>query len=315
MFNVRSIVNELSQFQSFVYSSGLKIIGITETWLSNAIYDNEILPTGYNIYQSDRPSKGGGVLLAIDHSIHSSLIFSLIFSPVDIEILAVSVLTNPDFIICPLYIPPNSTDDYFISLFSFIRNLGLNKKVIIIGDFNFPDINWTSLVGSGKHSSLFCELTSDLNLCQLVRHPTHVKGNILDLVLTNDSCLIANLAVDYDNKSSLISDHFPIYFSIVSHLVNRSLSKSISVYNFPKGDMHGLCNFLLDCDFSFCLSSSDIELIWADLKYLINNAISLSVPSHTFKPNKSPKWFNSNVRHHHSLTNHSVIPPIVHFNH
>ena len=79
--------------------------------------------------------------------------------------------------------------------------------------------------------------------------------------------------------------------------------------------MHGLCNFLLDCDFSFCLSSSDIELIWADLKYHVNNAISLSVPSHTFKPNKSPKWFNSNVQHHHSLTNHSVIPPTVHFNH
>lgn len=70
---------------------------------------------------------------------------------------------------------------------------------------------------------------------------------------------------------SLISDHFSIYFSIVSHLVNHSLPKTISVYNFWKGDMHGLCNFLLDCDFSFCLSS-DIELIWAYLKYLINNA-------------------------------------------
>ena len=129
-----------------------------------------------------------------------------------------------------------------------------------MGDFNFPDINWTSLVRSGKQSSLFCEL------CQLVRHPTHVKGNILDLVLTNDSCLIVNLAVDYDNKSSLISDHFAIYFSIVSHLVNRSLPETISVYNISKGDMHGLCNFLLNYDFSFCLSSSEIEFIWADLK-------------------------------------------------
>lgn len=103
LFNVRSIVNKSSRFQSLVCSSGLKIIGITETWLSNAIYAiyaNKIIPTGYNIYWSDRPSKGGGVLLAIDHSIHSSLNFS----PVDLEILAVSVLTNPDFIICFIHI-------------------------------------------------------------------------------------------------------------------------------------------------------------------------------------------------------------------
>ena len=112
-----------------------------------------------------------------------------------------------------------------------------------MGDFNFPDINWSSLTGSEKYSSLFCELIFDLNLCQLVGDPTHVKGNILDLVLTNDFHFVSELTVDYDNKSSLVSDHFPIYFSITSHQSIYSSSKSISIFNFSKADMLGLCDY------------------------------------------------------------------------
>ena len=38
---------------------------ITETWLSESIHNNEILPVGYNIIRKDRKAGGGGVLLAI----------------------------------------------------------------------------------------------------------------------------------------------------------------------------------------------------------------------------------------------------------
>ena len=69
-----SIVNKLSQFQSFVYSHNFDVIAITETWLSNSIFDNEILPTNYKIYCNDRGSRGGGVLLAVRDNIISIII-------------------------------------------------------------------------------------------------------------------------------------------------------------------------------------------------------------------------------------------------
>ena len=47
LWNARSIVNKLPYFVSFVYSSTYNIIAITETRLSDFIYDNEIL--SYNI--------------------------------------------------------------------------------------------------------------------------------------------------------------------------------------------------------------------------------------------------------------------------
>ena len=46
--NIRIIVNEINSFQRFVYSRFPDIIRVTETWLSEKIFDNEILPYNYS---------------------------------------------------------------------------------------------------------------------------------------------------------------------------------------------------------------------------------------------------------------------------
>ena len=58
-------MNKMTSFQALVYSHLPMVVSVTETWLSDYIFDNEILPSGYNIFQADRPSRGGGVLLAV----------------------------------------------------------------------------------------------------------------------------------------------------------------------------------------------------------------------------------------------------------
>ena len=77
MLNVRSIVNKLPKFLSFVYSYNFCILCITETWLSEFISDSEILPVGYVLYRNDRHSRGGGVLIAVRSSLFTSLIYTL----------------------------------------------------------------------------------------------------------------------------------------------------------------------------------------------------------------------------------------------
>ena len=67
-------MNKLSNFQSFVYSNPFEIYCITETWLSNLVYDHEIITSKCNIYRKDRKSRGGGVLVAINESLQSSII-------------------------------------------------------------------------------------------------------------------------------------------------------------------------------------------------------------------------------------------------
>ena len=59
----------------------------------------------------------------------------------------------------------------------------LNKPIIIVGDFNYPGIDWSSL--KADTGQKFLKLFLDCFLEQQVQEPTGFN-NILDLVLTND---------------------------------------------------------------------------------------------------------------------------------
>ena len=61
---------------------------------------------------------------------------------------------------------------------------------------HFPTINWDILQGETPMSNLFCDLVFNLNLVQMINEPTHIHGNILDLVLTTE-----------DNFNTLLSVH------------------------------------------------------------------------------------------------------------
>ena len=92
----RSIVNKLGTFCSFVYASKYKVYGITETWLSDHIYNNEILPADYVIYHKDQSTRGGGVMLAVNNCISSRCIPT----PQNIEVLTVELLIEQSIKIC-----------------------------------------------------------------------------------------------------------------------------------------------------------------------------------------------------------------------
>ena len=131
-----------------------------------------------------------------------------------------------------------------------------------------------------------------------VNVPTHVKGNVLDLVLTNSEHLIHNVHVDTVPFSN--SDHFPISFSIpiCSSKPPPKLS-STSFRDYSKADFEGMNNFLLDWDFLSCLESSDVKEIWSHIKSAITTGIDRFVPLSVASKRYShlPKWFNTQIRH------------------
>ena len=136
--NAHSLINKLSNFQSFIYSHSLNIVAITESWLSDYILNNEILPSGYSIYRHNRPLRGGGVMLAVNNTLPSKILPS----PYNLELVAVKIYSKYSFILCLIYNPPNSDLSYFFNLLDYLNNLlALNNKIILLGDFNLPDIN------------------------------------------------------------------------------------------------------------------------------------------------------------------------------
>ena len=235
-----------------MYASKFNIFCTTETWLCDTIPNGEIIPSGYSLYRKDRPSRGGGVLIAVNDSIP----ILLISSPPDLEIVSVIIGSKKQFILCTVYVCPNCSFSYLVSLLSLISNL--NNQC---GDLNFPDICWSFLTGSSPLFNYFCEFVYDHNLYQHVLEPTHIRGNTLDLVLTTSGISVSNLLINPPNQLFL-SDHYIISFCFKCEAVSSLNYASGYVFDFFKADLDSLCSCLLDVDFSACFLSSDIEFVW-----------------------------------------------------
>ena len=112
MMNTRSLVNKLTDFQSFVYSSVFDIFICTETWFSEGILNNEVLPSGFCIYRKDRSTRGGGVMIAVREAISCTVLQS----PIHLEVLTITIGV-PISLLCVQFIAlllPISTH-YFIT--------------------------------------------------------------------------------------------------------------------------------------------------------------------------------------------------------
>ena len=195
-------MNKLRDFQSFIYSSSFNVIAIVETWLSPFISDNEILPTGFAIYCKDRKSHGGGVLFTI----HLSLPSCQLQSPPDLEVAAVQIGVKGNVVICVVYIPPTADKSYYLKQLDYLSFILDKYQTLILGDFNFPDICWSTLSGQPISSRAICNLAFHHDLSQLVNFPTHISGNTLDLILSPSTFIVPDLkSVSYPSLKSQIT--------------------------------------------------------------------------------------------------------------
>lgn len=101
----------------------------------------------------------------------------LIDSPCDLEFITISV-GSPGVVLSTVYIPPYGSDHYHCSLITYLSSLSSRSNdLVIVGDFNFPDICWSSLSGSNVNSNKFCDFVFENNclnssLAQLIFEAT-----------------------------------------------------------------------------------------------------------------------------------------------
>ena len=86
-----------------------------------------------------------------------SVISSIIPSPSDLEIVSIKIGLHNDLALCCVYVPPESSSSYISLLIHFLTHLVSSfSKCIILGDFYFPDIVWSTLMGTSNSSNSFC---------------------------------------------------------------------------------------------------------------------------------------------------------------
>lgn len=89
-----------------------------------------------------------------------------------------------------VYRSPNSSRENNYRLYGCMDELS-GRNLILMGDFNFPDIDWERLT-SGNDGHIFLDKVMDCFLVQHVNFPTR-EDNILDLVLSSDQNMICNI--------------------------------------------------------------------------------------------------------------------------
>ncbi|GAB0208907.1 hypothetical protein GRJ2_003356400 [Grus japonensis] len=116
-----------------------------------------------------------------------------------------------DIIVGVCYRPPDQEDRVDEALYRQIGAASCSKALVLMADFNHPDICWRDNTAGHKQSRRFLECVNDNFLLQVTEEPTR-RGAMLDLVLPNKEGLVGNVKL----KGSLgCSDHEMVEFKIL----------------------------------------------------------------------------------------------------
>ena len=244
-----------------MYNTKPDIIILNETWLKPSIKNSELLSSNmYKIFRLDRspdthpvdcknPKKfkknGGGVLIAVNCNLDLNPRIIKINSKA--EVLSIELKTPNKKKIClsTCYRVGTLGDLNHSELDNHLRDIARNNKIsahFILGDFNLDTVNWENRVASNWIHTKFLDTFNNLGLAQQILHPTHSKGNILDILLTDKPDLLSNIRI-LERNEILKSDHFAIFCSI-NVKVKRLKCKKRKIYNFKKANWVG-CNILI----------------------------------------------------------------------
>ena len=277
-------MNKFDIFSTRVNLEKPDIVGVTETWAHKNILDKELQLDGYNMIRRDRPSvhRGGGVILYIRHGIP----FVQLESNPNVESIWCKIGSIVKLGL--YYCAPNNTIDYIEALCNEISQHAVGK-VVIMGDFNFPDINWEDY-SSSQYSVRFRDTCLDSFLHQMIHENTR-GNNILDLVLTTHENLISNIS---SSDPLATCDHNTIEYVLdtsitVTNMKIEQLCLKRANYSNMKLALQGI-------DWKSELQDLNAEEAWAFFNNTMQEVISTHIPKKKIKKKKQAHWFSNDIK-------------------
>ena len=195
-------MNKLLWLEAVVEAMSPDIIGITESWCNERVLEAEMELVGYNLFREDRKGgmRGGGVLLYVKSELRS-----VTFKTISIgEHVCCRILVenNNDLIVGIVYRSDNHglNMDTNESARQLIRELQPHN-FLLMGDFNYPDIDWVNNDGVRPNSRMFLECLEDGFLTQHIKEPTRGQA-CLDLIISKELDLVEEIEVQGQFASS-----------------------------------------------------------------------------------------------------------------
>jgi len=99
-----------------------------------------------------------------------------------------------DILLGVCYRPPNHDEEVDEVFYKRLAEVSQSLDLVLVGDFNLPNICWKYNRAERKQSRRFLECVGDNFLTQLVSEPTR-GGASLDLLFTNREGLVGDVVV------------------------------------------------------------------------------------------------------------------------
>lgn len=309
--NVRSLRNKTTEFYNMLTHADADIISVSETWLNEDCQNCEIAPINYQVFRHDRnyglshTQRGGGVLTAVRSDI---LAFRLNEAELNLDILEdiwiKIILPDSTLYICTVYISPHASSHHYNTFFNKVKDnisiLSNSSKVIILGDFNLPHINWYDsvnivepfLLNTSESYEHFIDMIDMCNLFQFNKI-RNTNNKILDFVLSNTE--FDGMQVDRTNDSLISKEdvHHPTLLIKLKTKITYLKTKFHKKLNYRKAQYDAINEELgkINWDFINELPLNDsVNKFYA----LLFDIIHKFTPKYNAKK-KNPFWFTPEI--------------------
>ncbi len=303
--NCRSIRNKVADLVVLNEIYKPDILCGAESWLNSDIKSNEIFPPSLAVYREDRITEttGGGVFQAISNDLLSTHDQNL---TTDCEVIWTETkIHGSKPLIVGTYYRSNDNQGYRIDqLDQSIAKLG-NKinthNVILTGDFNVPNVNWTTNSIKEDSSSYkkpaekLIALAEEHGLTQCVTEPTRIQDNcenILDLVFTNNPNCVEKITIVPG-----MADHRTVIADLnLSPKIKRRVKRKVFIRK--KADTDSIKTSLTDFQQTYMTSTIGFNANqkWKTIHKKITEVMNDFVPHRYTSTRYNLPWFNRQLR-------------------
>ena len=283
--NADQFPNKFSEFQTRIRDTKPKVIGITEVKAKNykqnqAEYTMEWVDE-YNMFSINIDNDTRRGMLLYVHKTLSASEVKLITEFQENVFVEIATNQRETMLVGLTYRSESGTEENNRNLRSIIDEAN-NKKCthcIIMGDFNYPGIDWDTYSTKGENSDehMFIECLQDNYMFQTINKPTRRRGtnkpNILDLIVTQDENCISE--IEYQTPLGK-SDHCVITFKYTCCVCPKIINKERRRYN--KANYQAIREDLSKFDRHTYLNEDDINNNWKIFRIKINEIENKHIP-------------------------------------
>jgi Reverse transcriptase (RNA-dependent DNA polymerase)/Endonuclease-reverse transcriptase len=290
--NAQSIVRKIDELAYVTNDLKPDLILITESWCNEQVTNAMLTIPGCDLkpdLRCDREDTaagvGGGLLVYAKPEVillPDEKRYDLT-QHVNFKIVSRGELLN----VTLLYRPPRQNVAAYQNLANFIRTTTGNR--IILGDFNLPGINWETGQARGEGLNDILNTCQDEFLEQQVHFPTHIKGNCLDLILTN----VPEKIVSVNDVGRLGSSDHHMILSEISINAKESTETGM-VRNWWKADWAAMKDKLAANSWTE-LASMDADAAWTTFRGKIEEAVDAHVPLKPRGTSGRPPWMSREI--------------------